>query len=91
MTDTKDNKSAKLKTRGDLPRINLRPFLFVALGLVFGILLYTKIRFGGARGTDFIFFVLLLAVSIRPFSLKRIGAIFLCFFIAAGAGAGLMH
>lgn len=98
MSGTEENRSglsatgdgAKLK-KHDLPRINLRPFVFIALGLVFGIILYTRIRFGGAKGTDFIFFVLLLAMSIRPFSLKRIGAIFLCFFISAGVGAGFIH
>lgn len=83
---------AKLKTPcSDLPRVNLRPFLFIALGLVFGILLYTRCRFGGLKGTDFLFFVLFLAISLRPFSLKRAGAIFLCFLVAAGTGVGLIH
>lgn len=91
MSGTEDNNSAKLREPNDQPRINLRPFLFIALGLIFGIILYTRIRFGGAKGTDFIFFVLLLAMSIRPFSFKRIGAILLCFFISAGVGAGFIH
>ncbi|MDE6412070.1 MAG: ComEC/Rec2 family competence protein [Clostridia bacterium] len=92
MSGTEENKSTKLKNlNADFPRINLRPFLFIALGLIFGIILYTRIRFGGAKGTDFIFFVLLLAMSVRPFSLKRIGTIFLCFFVAAGVGAGFIH
>lgn len=69
----------------------MRPFLFIALGLVFGILLYTRCRFGGVKGTDFLFFALFLTVSLRPFSWKRAGAIFLCFLVAAGAGAGLIH
>lgn len=88
---TAEGNGVRLKKPDNLPRINLRPFLFVALGLIFGIILYTKIRLGSAKGTDFVFFVLLLAFSLRPLSLKRLGAIFLCFAIAAGAGAGLIH
>lgn len=88
---TAEGRGVRLKKPDDLPRINLRPFLFIALGLAFGIILYTKIRLGNAKGTDFVFFVLLLAFSLRPLSLKRLGAIFLCFATAAGAGAGLTH
>ena len=88
---TAEGNGVRLKKPDNLPRINLRPFLFVALGLIFGIILYTKIRLGSAKGTDFVFFVLLLAFSLRPLSLKRLGAIFLCFATAAGAGAGLIH
>ena len=88
---TAEGNGVRLKKPYNLPRINLRPFLFVALGLIFGIILYTKIRLGSAKGTDFVFFVLLLAFSLRPLSLKRLGAIFLCFATAAGAGAGLIH
>lgn len=83
---------AKLKCPNvDLPRINLRPFLMIALGLIFGIILYMKCRFGGAKGTDFVFFILLIAFSLRPLSFKRIGAVFLCFILSASLGAGLMH
>ena len=82
----------RLKKRdSDLPRINLRLFLFAALGVAFGILIYTRCRFGGFRGTDFILFALLIVCSIRPVSRKRVGAILLCFLVAAGAGTGLMH
>ena len=94
MLDTDDNASEHVqlkKNNSNQPRINLRPFLFVALGLAFGILVYTRCRFGGFKGTDFILFALLIACSIRPLSLKRIGVILLCFIVAAGAGAGLMH
>ena len=91
-TDKGPYERPKLKTRDStLPHVNLRPFLFIALGLAFGILLYTRCRFGGAKGTDFIFFVLLIVFAIRPLSFKRVGAILLCFVIAALAGAGLMH
>lgn len=82
---------ATFKKPADLPLVNFRPFLFIALGLIFGITLYIRCRFGGAKGTDFIFFVLLLAVSLRPLSFKRIGAVFLCFVLSASLGAGLMH
>ena len=81
-----------LKTRDStLPRVNLRPFVFIALGLAFGILLYIRCRFGGAKGSDFVFFALLLVFSLRPLSCKRLGAILLCFCVAALAGAGLIH
>lgn len=87
-----EERCAKLKNpRSELPRVNLRPFVYAALGLIFGIVLYMRCRFGGAKGTDFIFFVLLIAFSLKPLSVKRIGVIFLCFFLFAGAGAGLMH
>lgn len=83
---------AKPKKRlPDFPRINFRPFLFFAIGLAFGIVVYARCRFGGFRGTDFVLFALLFAFSLRPLSLKRSGAVFLCFAIAASAGAGLMH
>lgn len=87
-----ENIRGRFKEKGpDLPRINLRIFVLAALGLIFGISLYFRCRFGGARGTDFVFFALFLAFSFRPFSLKRIGTVFLCFCLFAGAGAGLMH
>ncbi len=75
----------------NLPRVNLRPFLYSAFGLIFGIFLYLRIRFGGIRATDFVFFILLAALSLRPFSLKRYAAITLIFVLFAGMGAGLMH
>ena len=79
------------KPNREEPRINMRPFLFIALGLAFGILLYTRCRFGGARGTDFVLFGVLLLLSFCPPSRKRIVAVLLCFLFAASAGAGLMH
>lgn len=82
---------ATFKKPADLPLVNFRPFLLIALGLIFGITLYIRCRFGGAKGTDFIFFVLFIAVSLRPLSFKRVGAIFLCFILSASLGAGLMH
>ena len=79
------------KPNQEEPRINMRPFVFLALGLAFGILLYIRCRFGGARGTDFVLFAVLLALSFCPPSPKRIVAIVVCFVLAALAGAGLMH
>ena len=74
-----------------LPLINPRLFVFTALGLVFGILLYTRIRFGFLKPTDLIPFLLILFASACSFSGKRTAAVFLCFFLFAGTGAGLMH
>ncbi len=78
-------------SRPGLPQINFRPFLYAAFGLILGIILYMRCRFGGAKGTDFVFFVLLTAFSLKPLSLRRIGVIFLCLAVFAGLGAGLMH
>ena len=92
LTDVASNREGAVRLqKPNLPRINLRFFLYPALGLIFGIFLYCRIRFGGIRATDFVFFILLFALSVRPVSWKRYLAIFLSFLLLAGAGAGLMH
>ncbi len=85
------NRFARLKPPRALPVFNLRPFVYSALGLIFGILLYARIRFGTLKPTDFIPFLFLFLLSARSFSLKSTAAIFLCFFVFAGAGALLFH
>lgn len=92
MTDVAANRerTVRLQTPKQ-PRINLRLFLYPALGLVFGIFLYCRIRLGGIGATDFVFFILFLALSLRPLSKKRLLTIALSFLLFAGAGAGLMH
>jgi len=88
---TTDAERPSVSRPQNLPRVNLRPFLYSAFGLIFGIFLYLRIRFGGIRATDFVFFILLIALSLRPFSLKRYAVISLAFVLFAGAGAGLIH
>ena len=86
LTDVASNREGAVRLqKPNLPRINLRFFLYPALGLIFGIFLYCRIRFGGIRATDFVFFILLFALSVRPVSWKRYLAIFLSFLLLAGA------
>ncbi|MDE6676838.1 MAG: hypothetical protein K2K12_03910, partial [Clostridia bacterium] len=85
ITQAEENKKKRL------PHINFRPILFCALGLAFGIFLYIRIRFGGLAASDFLFIGLLLFFAIRPYGLKRILCVALCFFIFAGVGALSIH
>ncbi len=73
------------------PRINLRPLVFCAFGLIFGIFLYMRIRFGGLRPSDFLFCALFLGFSLVPFSLRRTGAIVLAVVLFGGIGAAATH
>lgn len=80
----------KESPKTDHGTINFRPVLFCALGLVFGVILYGKIRFGGLVPSDFLFFALFLLAALRPLSLRRAGAILLLI-VFAGAGALSLH
>ncbi len=71
-------------------RINFRLLVFCAFGLIFGIFLYFRIRFGGISPSDFLF-CLLLPVAIFPFSWKRTLALVGSVILFAGLGAGLGH
>lgn len=81
----------KQKLSGGKARINFRPFLFCALGLASGIFLYSKIRFGGFKPSDVLFLLLFCLFSLRPASVKRVAAVFLCVILCAGAGAVSVH
>ena len=83
--------STKKEADAQKPRINLRPILYFALGSAFGIFLYMKIRFGGLRISDFLFLLLIPMLSLRPVSLKRTAAVFLCLAVFAGTGALAIH
>lgn len=74
-----------------LPRINFRPLLFCALGLVFGIYLYGKARYAALSPTDFLFPALFLGFALPPFSWKRTLAILLSVSCFAGLGALSLH
>ena len=82
-----EEKQAKKRTAV----INLRPLLFCALGLVFGLFLYGKIAFGGSSPVEFLLPIILILVALFPFSRKRIAIVMLCVLLFAGAGAGLAH
>lgn len=71
-------------------RINFRLLVFCVFGLIFGIFLYFRIRFGGISPSDFLF-CLLLPVAIFPFSWKRTLALVGSVILFAGLGAGLGH
>lgn len=78
-------------TREDLPRINLRVLVYCALGLVFGIFLYFRIRFGSFLLSDLCFLFLLLALSVFPLRPKRILCVVLALAVFGGTGAALAH
>ena len=72
-------------------RINFRPILFCALGLVMGIFLYAKIRFGGLVPSDFLFAALFFLFAVFPLKKVRTLAVFLSLCLFAGAGALALH
>lgn len=72
-------------------RINFRPLVFCALGLVFGVFLYGKIAFGGLMPSDFLFIAVLLCLSLLPFSWRRLVAVLLTVCVFAGIGALALH
>ncbi len=72
-------------------RVNFRPVLFCALGMIFGIDLYVRCRFGGFSFADIVFFALLLLLAYFPVSWKRLLAVTLPFLLFAGMGAAFIH
>lgn len=72
-------------------RINFRPLVFCALGIVFGVFLYGKIAFGGLMPSDFLFMGVLLCLALLPFSWKRFVAVLLTVGFFAGLGALALH
>ncbi len=86
----KEEIGKQLKKR-ELPRINLRPLLFCAAGLICGIFLYLRFTLGGFRPSDLIFPVFFLLAGLLPFSVKRALCVLLSFLVAAGVGVGLIH
>ena len=86
MKHTKEKQKKKKKAV-----INLRPLLFCALGLIFGVFLYGKIRFGGSSPAEFLLPILIILVALYPFSRKRVAVVLLCALLFSGAGMGLAH
>ncbi len=74
-----------------LPRINFRVFLFCALGTVFSVFFYLRIRFGGLVPSDFLFLLLFFVPALFPFSGKRMLALFLCVLLFGALGLGSIH
>ncbi|MBR7186492.1 MAG: ComEC/Rec2 family competence protein [Clostridia bacterium] len=74
-----------------LPRINLRPLVFCAFGLVFGIFLYSRIRFGGIAPSDFCFLLVFLLFALFPLSKKRVIFLICAVILFGGMGASGMH
>lgn len=71
-----------------IQRVNLRPLLLAALGLVTGINAYFRIRFGGFVPSDLLFIAVFLFVAVRPVSFKRTAAVFLSVALCTGVGVG---
>ena len=71
-----------------LPRLNLRPFLVLAVGLICGIYLCYRAS-AGLRPADALVFALFLLLLAPPFAWRRLLAIVVLFAVAAGLGAGL--
>ncbi len=68
------------------PILNFRPFLFCALGIIFGIFLFGSILFKHILPACFVLPAILLVLVLHPFSVKRTMAVSLCFLICAGIG-----
>lgn len=80
----------KARAAERLPRVNFRPALFAAVGVLGGVFLYLRIAFGGFVPSDALFFALFLALILfRP--RRSALAALLVIAIAAGAGASLAH
>lgn len=67
-------------------RINFRPLLFCALGLVFGISFSGKLLFGGLAPSDFLCLALFLGFALFPFGRRRTAAVLLAVFGFFGLG-----
>lgn len=87
----KGSKERAYSPKDERSRINLRPVLFCALGLVFGIFLYGRIRFGGLAPSDFLLLLIFLGLTVRPASFRRAATVFLCLLLGAAAGVGMIH
>ena len=72
-------------------RINFRPLLFCAFGLVFGVFLYFRIRFGGLVPSDFCFALVFLALALFPISKKRLLSLALTVPVFLSAGILSAH
>ncbi len=81
-----------MNMRGETRRINPRPLLFAAAGLIFGIFLYCRVRFAYLRAMDFVFCALFCAFFVKRMrDLRVLAATVLLFAFFAGAGALCMH
>ncbi len=76
----------KGKGEKKLPRVNMRVLVFCALGLIFGIFVCFRVRFGGLRPSDFCFLLVFLAAAVFPITKKRVLCLLLCTAVFFGAG-----
>ena len=74
-----------------LPRLNFRPFLVAALGLLCGCFLYARFAFGMGELAGAAVFVLVLLLMLPPFRLRRTLCVLGVFAVFALAGAGGMQ
>ena len=80
------------RTRGKgLPRLNFRPFLVAAMGLLCGCFAYGAIAFGTGTAAEAAVFVIALALLLPPFGVRRVACVLGIFAFFALAGTGLTH
>lgn len=79
------------KGKSVLPYVNLRIFLFCAVGAAAGIFAYIRIRFGGFRASDLIFLPVLLVPTLFPVCRRRAIVLGVCLLLFGSVGAGSMH
>lgn len=91
MGATKSVEPASGAERGKFPHVNLRPFLFCAIGASFGVLLYARICFGGLVPSDFLFVGVLLFLALFPLSKKRLLILLATVIVFGGVTACGMH
>ncbi len=83
--------SARRQASPPLPRINLRPFLVAAVGMLCGMSLYVRLRMGEGTLAGIAVFVLFVLLLLPPLSLRRTAAVLGIFLAFAGIGAGGIH
>lgn len=80
--------SEKADSRVRLPRLNLRPFLVAAMGLLCGIWLYGAALLGEGKAAGIAVFVLFILLLLPPFTIRRAAAVLgvFGFFLLIGLG-----
>ena len=82
---------SRATTRPRLKRLNLRPLLVAAVGMLAGLFCYAALVFGEGGPAGIVFFVLFLLLLLPPFSLHRTAIALGIFFLFALIGAGGMY
>ena len=81
----------KADSRVRLPRLNLRPFLVAAMGLLCGIWLYGAALLGEGKAAGIAVFVLFILLMLPPFTIRRAAAVLGVFGVFLLIGLGGVH